>query len=112
VLGDPEVAAPELEDRQQRHGLPVSDAVRFVDGNLPRAAALHELVAKAALAGSRLRIVEGNVGRVTFDAACAWLGVDAARARRAILGMVPRAPAPESLPPRRWKPTWRRRARA
>ncbi len=34
--------------------LPVGDAVRLVDGDLPRAAALGELVAEAALARSRL----------------------------------------------------------
>ena len=54
VLGDAEVAALELEDRKERYGLSVGDSVPLVDRDLPRTAALHELVAKSALARSRL----------------------------------------------------------
>src|SRR5262249_34743453 len=38
----------------KRYSFPVGDAVRLVDGDLPRAAALGELVAEPTLAGSRL----------------------------------------------------------
>src|SRR5262249_3754098 len=55
LLGDSEVVAEELENRKQRHRLAVGNTMRLVNRNFPCPAALGELVAKAALAGSGLR---------------------------------------------------------
>src|SRR5262245_15093264 len=49
VLCDTEVAAKELEDGKERHGLPVRHPVPFVHWDIPRAAALGKLMAEAAL---------------------------------------------------------------
>src|SRR5262249_16865549 len=54
VLGDPEAAAMELEDREKRYCLSVGKAVALVNRDLPRAAALSELIAKPTLPGPRL----------------------------------------------------------
>src|SRR5262245_25777690 len=54
LLRDPEVTTNERKNRGPRHRLPVGDAVSFIDLDLPPSAALHKLVAKAALAGSRI----------------------------------------------------------
>jgi hypothetical protein len=54
LLGDPEVATNEREYRKPRHRLPIGHTVPLVDLDLSRAAALHELVAKAALPRARL----------------------------------------------------------
>jgi hypothetical protein len=61
----------------------VFDAVRLVRGE--------GLVVKTKLAeveAARHWIVAGNVGVVTFDACCAWLGWDAEHTRKAIFSAV------------------------
>src|SRR5262249_21158723 len=66
VLGNAEVDAEELENRKPRYGLAVGDPVRCVDRDSPRAAALGELEAEAALAEAR----EGDAAddlTVAFD---------------------------------------------
>jgi hypothetical protein len=54
LLAKPEIAAQQLEKREKGNCLSVRHRMSFVDGDSPRAAALHELVAKSALARSRL----------------------------------------------------------
>jgi hypothetical protein len=61
----------------------VFDAVRLVRGE--------GLVAKTKLAdveAARRWIMVGDVGMVTFDACCGWLGWDAEHTRRAIFSTV------------------------
>src|SRR5262249_16487643 len=53
-LGDAEIAAEELEDREVRYDFSVRGAVPFVDEDVPRPAALDELITETALADSRI----------------------------------------------------------
>ena len=55
ALADIEDAAQHLEQRQVWHGLSVGGAVRLVDTDAARAAALYELVAEPALASASVR---------------------------------------------------------
>jgi len=58
----------------------VFDAVRLIRGKSVVTSNENEAAVRAA----RYWIEAGNVGMVTFDACCVWLGMDPKRARKAI----------------------------
>jgi hypothetical protein len=65
------------------YGEVVFDAVRLVRGE-----GLVVKTKEADIAAARHWIEAGDVGVVTFDACCAWLGWDAEHTRRAIFSTV------------------------